>query len=242
MRSHCKDRTHRRCGRNGFKKTGECLDCKRIIPLKSRGWHRSTQCETKGAWNKGLVGPPAWNKGLTKENNESLRRVSQAVEKGWKDPAHRARMVEAISIAQKRRFENPEERKKSRERALGLIESGKIVPFGGRKHGNGRPPTESEREMLLRLGPYGFEAEHVVPTEMKPRRGGMPTHYKIDLANPETKIAVEIDGSSHRQPRREAADSRKDSFLQSKGWTVLRFQVPFDYDAASQECIGLVST
>ena len=56
-----------------------------------------------------------------------------------------------------------------------------------------------------------------------------------------TKIAVEIDGTSHSRQRREA-DQRKTFFLESIGWTVLRFRVPFDYDKAASRCVAASSS
>ena len=51
----------------------------------------------------------------------------------------------------------------------------------------------------------------------------MPTHYKIDVGNTELKVAVEIDGGSHSSLARQEQDRKKDAFLRSIGWTVLRF-------------------
>jgi very-short-patch-repair endonuclease len=51
----------------------------------------------------------------------------------------------------------------------------------------------------------------------------MPKRYSIDLANPETMTAVEIDGPSHNSPKRRDSDRRKDSALRALGWSVLRF-------------------
>ena len=50
---------------------------------------------------------------------------------------------------------------------------------------------------------------------------GYPTNYKLDLANPERMIAIEVDGPSHRA--RKGQDQKKDEKVRSLGWTVLRF-------------------
>jgi hypothetical protein len=52
---------------------------------------------------------------------------------------------------------------------------------------------------------------------------GWPTHYKIDIANPKEMVAIEVDGHSHDCLSRKEQDARKDMFLTSKGWKVLRF-------------------
>jgi very-short-patch-repair endonuclease len=52
---------------------------------------------------------------------------------------------------------------------------------------------------------------------------GFPTCYKPDLAFPEIKLAVEVDGASHSRLDRQSQDVKKTNFLTGLGWTVLRF-------------------
>lgn len=48
--------------------------------------------------------------------------------------------------------------------------------------------------------------------------------YRIDLSFPAYKIAIECDGKAyHSSPSQKAHDRKKDRYLRSKGWTVLRF-------------------
>jgi len=117
-----------------------------------------------------------------------------------------------------------------------MVESGRILAYGGRLHGNGKPPTRSEAEMFKRLRDREFQREFVVRTGTR-----SPSHYKIDLAQESVKLAIEIDGSSHGAKRR-IADARKTSFLESKGWTVLRFPEPLNYVAVEREIRSRVST
>jgi len=86
--------------------------------------------------------------------------------------------------------------------------------------GNGRPLPVPQRLMWEALG-AGWVAEHVVATKM-PRSGGWPTHYKLDLADPGRRLAIEIDGHCHGCPARREQDRRKTSFLAANGWCVLR--------------------
>lgn len=46
--------------------------------------------------------------------------------------------------------------------------------------------------------------------------------YAIDFAWVEKLIAIEIDGKQHEQPEYKARDQRKDAYLKSLGWKVLR--------------------
>lgn len=48
--------------------------------------------------------------------------------------------------------------------------------------------------------------------------------YRIDLALPTYKIAIECDGKAyHSTPEQKAHDRRKDAYLRKNGWKVLRF-------------------
>lgn len=85
--------------------------------------------------------------------------------------------------------------------------------------GNGTEMPVPQRVLLTALG-KGWYAEHVIPTKL--RNKGYPTCYKIDIANPKNKIAVEVDGNSHNLVSRKEQDKKKDNFLCSLGWIVHR--------------------
>lgn len=118
-----------------------------------------------------------------------------------------------------------------------MVSGGKIKAFGGRGHGNGGVPTASEKEGARILSGLGFEPELVVPTHQR-----TPKYYRIDLAHRAAMVAVEIDGSSHSPRARRASDERKDSFLRSVGWEVLRFRDPVDFEEVRRRCEQLVLT
>ena len=83
--------------------------------------------------------------------------------------------------------------------------------------GNGCGPTPPQLALSEALG---WPMEVVVATKV-PRGQGYPTNYKLDLAHPSLKVAIEVDGNSHHS-RREI-DRKKDDFLRGRGWIVLRF-------------------
>lgn len=85
--------------------------------------------------------------------------------------------------------------------------------------GNGREAPLPQRLIAHALG---WPMEVVVKTEV-PRGNGYPTCYKLDVANETLKVGVEIDGGSHNADERKEQDAKKDEFLASKGWSVLRF-------------------
>jgi len=47
--------------------------------------------------------------------------------------------------------------------------------------------------------------------------------YILDFANVKNRLAIEVDGATHAGEDEMAYDERRTKFLESKGWTVLRF-------------------
>ncbi|MBO8172090.1 MAG: DUF559 domain-containing protein [Bacillaceae bacterium] len=76
--------------------------------------------------------------------------------------------------------------------------------------------TESpiERRLYRDLTAKGYVVKTQVPCGK----------YRIDLALPSYKIAIECDGKAyHSTPEQKAHDRRKNQYLQRNGWKVLRF-------------------
>lgn len=75
----------------------------------------------------------------------------------------------------------------------------------------------------------GLEMEHRVPIPQHLRlRHGLtyanaPEHYSLDLADPHTRTAVEVDGESHHTTIGERWDHVRDAILRTLGWRVLRY-------------------
>jgi very-short-patch-repair endonuclease len=66
--------------------------------------------------------------------------------------------------------------------------------------------------------------EYVIETKMV--RGmlpSLPNSYKVDLADPSVKLAIEVDGASHKTRKWKFLDRRKTQVLEALGWFVLRF-------------------
>jgi endogenous inhibitor of DNA gyrase (YacG/DUF329 family) len=97
-------------------------------------------------------------------------------------------------------------------------------PFAGVRGGNGHVTPEQ-----MTLGEAtGYALEHPVKT-------GNPSWKcaRLDLANTDLKLAVELDGLSHSTKLQKERDARKEVMLASLGWTTLRFsneQVRSDLD------------
>lgn len=91
------------------------------------------------------------------------------------------------------------------------------------KGGNGQQPTLLARQMEALLGP-SFTPELVIKTAGHATRYKPPNHYKVDFGNPTNKLAIELDGPSHRPHARQAKDRKKNAVLKALGWTVLRLR------------------
>lgn len=107
--------------------------------------------------------------------------------------------------------------------------------------GNGRGLTEPQWRLMNAVS--GLEPEYILKTGMK-RGSGYPYHYKLDLAMPSVRLAVEVDGGSHQSLERRQQDAKKDNFLKSNGWTVLRFtnqEVMCNLEAVRQTVTSTIS-
>jgi hypothetical protein len=89
--------------------------------------------------------------------------------------------------------------------------------------GNGKEMPVAQRILLTALG-KGWYGEHTVPTKVKKSLKIYPTCYKIDIANPEKMIGIEVDGNSHQLLSRKIQDKKKTLFLEKLGWKILRFK------------------
>ena len=69
-----------------------------------------------------------------------------------------------------------------------------------------------------------WKLEFVVKTKKGHRNGVYPNHYKIDIANLNLKIAIELDGHSHNSLKRKEQDKKKDDLLTNLGWKVIRIK------------------
>lgn len=127
-------------------------------------------------------------------------------------------------------MENPAIREKMRET---------LKRIGHKPNIHGGNGTGATIPQKLLSDALGWPTEVVVATKM--RNLWYPTCYKIDIANREQKIAIEVDGYSHGALRVKAADAKKTKFLESRGWKVLRFtndQVLNDLE----KCVAMVTS
>jgi len=111
---------------------------------------------------------------------------------------------------------NPMESLETRRKVSSILKAMKHEP--SERGGNGHGLTVPQKILMDALG-ENWIAEYALSLGKK--TPGYPTCYKVDLANPGLKVAIEVDGASHHS--RKAQDEKKDQKLASLGWKVLRF-------------------
>jgi hypothetical protein len=107
--------------------------------------------------------------------------------------------------------------------------------------GNGREMPEPQKKLASYLG---WDTEVVVLTGSCRALMNLPNCYKVDVANKELMIAIEIDGPSHYSLKVRQADAKKQAFLEKQGWTVLRFtnkEILLNFQECAQTITSTIS-
>ncbi len=134
-----------------------------------------------------------------------------------------------VSNGTKKALNQPETRKKHLE-AIKQSQETKGINFTG---GNGQEPVPFVVWLAEQLESEGFVRELPIKTKGYKWLGlKLPSHYKLDIANPTTKVAIEVDGPSHAGFGREEQDRKKQTFLLAAGWKLLR--IKYDRNAVIQ--------
>ena len=115
-----------------------------------------------------------------KEYMPRMWAASQAAKRGKPNPVASARMKANNPTA------DPDVRRK-----MSAAMSGRTFLARG---GNGKLTPQQERV----ANSLGLPMEYAIPTKLvKHKFKSLPTCYKVDIADPDRKLAIEIDGSSH---------------------------------------------
>ena len=124
-------------------------------------------------------------------------------------------------ISKRMKEQNPMSKEEVREKVSNTL---KAMNWKPKVHGgNGCGLTVPQQMLLNELD--GFVAEFAIKTGFSQKdNSGYPTCYKVDLANEKLKIAIEVDGFSHCSLKAQERDAKKEKFLISIGWKVLRFK------------------
>lgn len=120
------------------------------------------------------------------------------------------------SIVQRMRDRNPMADPKNIETMVSKMKGRTFLGRGG----NG----QLTKQQLMLHEHTGLPMEY--PISLKAARGhfeSVPKNYKVDLAAPEVKLAIEVDGKTHKLKKWRFLDKRKTAILEFLGWQVLRF-------------------
>jgi very-short-patch-repair endonuclease len=152
-----------------------------------------------------------WNKGLTKENNNGVRKISEGLKgksAGFSGKKHKKISIDKISQSRiKFLEENPE----------------KVPYLLNHSSKKSYPEKLFEKELVIQKIEgwiYGYQ-------------NGI---YQYDFAWPKLKIDVEIDGGTHNLEKVKKIDKKRDKFSENKGWKVIRFKA-YDVKNNLNNCI-----
>ena len=99
--------------------------------------------------------------------------------------------------------------------------NGTLIPQKPWQGGNGRE-LGRQQQALLKALPGGVP-EYSIITTSKLRQTLKAAHcYKADIALPQRRLVIEIDGSTHNSAQAKVIDAKKDHILSLMGWRVLR--------------------
>jgi hypothetical protein len=147
-----------------------------------------------------------------KRDKETNAVISACPEKTWN-------MQLTCSGSCAKRLSNPMSNHQVRLKVKAKLREIKHKPI--RRGGNGQLLPLAQLALLHALG-EGWESEYAVATHQGHRNGVYPNCYKLDIANPDLMIGIELDGSSHCGITRRMQDKKKTDLLVSLGWSVYR--------------------
>lgn len=163
------------------------------------------QCSAKWRSNQ-----PEQKKRFLKIQKKYKEKATEALRKtGFKAQSERMKRMNA----------NPEFKRKATE---GTKRRWRRNPTFLSRGGNGQITTP-QRKLHEATG-YPMEY-HIGLKKLRKKRPDLhlPTKYSVDLAIPDRKIVIEIDGESHKTKKWKYLDKRKESVLGMLGWKTLRF-------------------
>lgn len=150
---------------------------------------------------KGNQGHRGWNKGLTKETDERVKRTAEKISKFQKE-----------NSTWKGRHHSEETKKKLSELRIKFLEENPDkVPYLLNHSSKQSWPEKIFQNALTENDIKGWVPDF---------RCGI---YEYDFAFPELKIDLEIDRETHQQEKVKKIDERRDKWTKNNGWTIIRY-------------------
>lgn len=154
-----------------------------------------------------------------RKNPESLQKWRESMKEVW-DRDSPTKGIPRPDTAERMRLNNPMKNPETVQKVVDTLRAIGHKPSvrGGNGHGVTAP-----QKLLLDAFPEAV-AEYAINTApVREHYEVIAKAYKVDLAFLREKVAVEVDGSSHKVLVRQEQDRRKCTILASLGWSVLRF-------------------
>lgn len=183
----------------------KCEFCVREFTTACGKGQHQRGCDNNPNKIKRVVSKPAWNKGLTKEDHPSLQQAGDTYKTNLKSGKFKHPFSgRALSVEHKEKLSEKMKDAHAEGRAWNI----------GKSRWNNEPSYPEKFFMKV------IENEFNDKNYINEYPVGI---YSIDFAWVDKKLAIEIDGDQHQRfEEYKLRDERKDSFLESQGWKVLR--------------------
>jgi DNA replication protein DnaD len=190
----------------------ECLECGEKFTQTRHGKEASKQrfCSQSCSAKWRMRQPEVLE---AQRSPEKIAKNKAAAIKQMQDPALR------LMYSERMKETNPMHLEEVRKL---VSEKKKGKPFNFRA-GNGQL-TEPQIRLHKALGLSEESIEYpIITASVKDQFSRIPNCYKSDIAIPEIKLSIEVDGHSHKAFKVKAQDELKTKVLNSLGWKVIRF-------------------
>lgn len=147
---------------------------------------------------------PSWNKGLTKETSEILKKKGERSKERF-----RLGLIIPNQLGKPHTQETKD--KVSKSRIKYLQENPEKVPYLLNHSSKESYPERIFKNALV---------ENKIECWVQEYQNGI---YRYDFAFLDLKIDVEVDGSTHLTEKVKKIDERRDNWSKEQGWTVVRF-------------------
>lgn len=167
----------------------------------------------------------------------------------WKIPGFRENFIAKIKVsagvklkgrpqpytAERMRRNNPTRNPETVEKIRRASKDRTFLARGG----NGAL-TQQQIALCQALGLPDSAMEYVIPAaKAREHFPSLPPCYKVDLGISEVRLAIEVDGKTHKTKKWKYLDRRKTAVLNFIGWTVLRFWNE-EVDQDLSRCVQMV--
>ena len=214
-----------------------CLYCKKEYQIPSLGKTSkkrmccSRSCATKLKWTQ-----PEFVKKIRTHPNNSPEHQSEMMER-----AHILNPNLAKESSIRMKLNNPMKSEETRKKVSEKLQGRTFLSRGGK----GTGPTVPQLTLAKKLNVPLENLEYTITMTKKAKENfkSVPNFYQVDIAFPRKKIAIEVDGATHRTRKWKFLDKRKTEILNFLGWKILRFwnkEIMDDVDLVKKKIMSII--